>query len=125
MLRVKRKILPHALEVVQADVSLTLGQGLRMVLEEGPGEVPGAANNIFLLGNSLLALTAEDAIAEIAEIAQGEMMDILMRVWPCCHRHNAATYAELKTGVPVWWCRKGGHALRKIGGDSREQGQRR
>jgi|SRR5580693_2239679 hypothetical protein len=118
MLSTRRRIFPLAFEIVQGDIALTLGHGLRMALEEGSSEIPGAANNIFLLGNILLSLTEEEAVVEMAEIVQGEMMDILYQVWPCCREHNAAVYAELRAGAPVWWCRTGAHVLKRIGGGS-------
>ena len=114
----KRRVLSPALEIVQMDVRQAIGHELNMTLEERSVGVPGSADDIFLLGNRLISMDEAGAVIEIAKIAQSEMMDMLMRVWPSCEEHNAATYAELKSSIPVWWCRRGGHVLRRIGGRS-------
>jgi hypothetical protein len=110
-----RRVVPLALEIVKSDIRSVPSQELRLALEEGPANDLGLANGIFLLGNRLISTTTEDAVVEIAEIVQEEVMGVLMEFWPSCPEHNAATYAALAEEIPVWWCRAGDHALREIG----------
>lgn len=110
-----RQVLPRALEIVKHDIPSTLSRQLNLALEEGPVDHFRLANGIFLLGNRLISTMTPDAVIEIAEIAQEEVMGVLMQFWPSCPEHNAATFAALVEEVPVWWCRNGGHALREIG----------
>jgi hypothetical protein len=110
-----RGVLPRALEIVKSDIRSVPSQGLHLALEEGPVDHLRSANGIFLLGNRLISTATADAVIEIAEIVQEEVMGVLMQFWPSCPEHNAATYAALVEETAVWWCRTGDHALREIG----------
>jgi hypothetical protein len=79
-----RRVVPLALEIVKSDIRSVPSQGLRLALEEGPASYFGSANGIFLLGNRLISTTTEDAIIEIAEIIQDEVIGVLMQFWPSC-----------------------------------------
>jgi hypothetical protein len=56
------------------------------------------------------------ALTEVADDAQGAIMESTWGAWPVCPRHQLGTHAEEHDGAAVWWCKgNGGHVVAAIG----------
>ena len=59
---------------------------------------------------------AVGALMDVADDAQGAIMESTMQAWPVCPRHQLGTHAEEHDGAAVWWCKgNGGHVAAAIG----------
>jgi len=55
-----------------------------------------------------------DASAAMADYFQDELA-WQVGAWPLCDADGLGLHGEVHDGVPVWWCRFGGHGVTRIG----------
>jgi hypothetical protein len=68
---------------------------------------------------TLMGVTREEVLVEVADFIQDEVIEDLHSPWPVCQVHNKGGYAQLVDRQPMWFCRFGSHAIAAIGQLSR------
>ena len=59
---------------------------------------------------------AVGALMDVADDAQGAIMESTMQAWPVCPWHHLGTHVEEHDGAAVWWCKgNDGHVVAAIG----------
>jgi hypothetical protein len=113
----RRLMFESALEMIEADVRAAgVGRELSLSIDERFSIVPCKEGTLYLAGRKLDAGNHADAVIELADIVQYEVIDVLMTPWPWCSRHNSMANPQVKDDIPVWWCESGEHTLYRIGG---------
>ncbi len=113
----RRLMFESALEMIEADVRAAgAGHELSLSIDEHFGIVPRKEGALYLWGRKLDAGNHANAVIELADIVQYEVIDVLMTPWPWCDRHNSMANPQVKDDIPVWWCEPGEHTLYRIGG---------
>ncbi len=113
----RRVMFESALEMIEADVRAAgAGEELSLSIDERFSIVPCKEGTLYLAGRELDARNHADAVIELADIVQYEVIDVLMTLWPWCNQHNSLANPQLKDDIPVWWCESGKHTLHRIGG---------
>jgi hypothetical protein len=64
---------------------------------------------------TLMGVTREELLVEVADFMQDEVIEDLDSPWPVCHMHDKGGYAQLVDRQPVWYCRFGSHTIAAIG----------
>jgi hypothetical protein len=64
---------------------------------------------------TLMGVTREELLVEVADFMQDEVIEDLHSPWPVCHIHDKGGYAQLVDRQPVWYCRFGSHTIAAIG----------
>jgi hypothetical protein len=111
----RSEILPAALVIFLREVDQEHRETLHVSVEESPCNVMSGRRCFYLLGRELYSMSISEALVEIGEVVQDEVIDRDQEVWPVCDRHQAGLHPRLVAGRAVWWCSPGDHVLRGIG----------
>lgn len=104
----------EALAVLNQDLAVTLPEQGPLQLVAQPSYAPGEPEYVYVAlpngewhGNHLYPQTPEDsadALAIVADAAQGTVAELLWRAWPLCVEHDLGLHAREAEGLLSWWC---------------------
>jgi hypothetical protein len=110
----QREALAAALAIIAADVR---GDDRRMVdaqIQERPStRIPGNTE-LYFLQRELDSWIVLDAVWEIGDLVQDEIMERDFEAWPVCDQHGFGLHLGEAEQRAVWWCQPGNHAVRVI-----------
>jgi hypothetical protein len=110
----QREALTAALAIIAEDVR---SDGRRMIVEqiqERPNARIPESHEFYLLGRVVESWIAPDAVWEIGDIVQEEIMERAFETWPVCDQHGFGLHLEMVDGRVVWWCRPRSHVVRVV-----------
>jgi hypothetical protein len=110
----QREALTAAFAIIAEDVR---GDGRQMIdaqIEERPSAHLPGNREFCLLRTEVGSWVLPNAVREIGQIVQDEIMERDFEAWPVCDQHGFGLHLERTAGRVFWWCKPGNHAFRVI-----------